>query len=1239
MIPLGCLQAVPVKNHQVKAHLWVFVNALVENPTFDSQTKENLTLPVSKFGSKCAMSDKFTKAMVKSGVIDNILVWAKVKGQELMGKKSGGTKHKRLTGIAKLDDANEAGGRNSHKCTLILTEGDSAKTLALSGLSVIGRDHYGVFPLKGKPLNVREASHKQIMDNQEIKSIVDIMGLQFGKEYDENAIKKLRYGRIMIMADQDQDGSHIKGLLINFVHHFWPSLLKLDDFIVEFITPIVKATKGSKAHTFFTLPEFSTWVEETANTKGWAIKYYKGLGTSTPKEAKEYFSAMEDHQKKFFYAGPEDDAAIDMAFSKKKVEERKKWLRDFKVGTFLDHNVDQIPYADFINHELILFSMADNVRSIPSVVDGFKPGQRKILFSCFKRKLTADIKVAQLAGYVAEHSAYHHGEVSLTGTIVNMAQSHVGSNNITLLVPSGQFGTRIQGGKDAASPRYIFTRLDTITRKIFHPHDDALLEQMEEEGHMIEPSWYMPIIPMVLVNGSDGIGTGHSSKVPNYNAREIIANLRHLMASEPLDTLMPSYRGFEGEVCKDAKKNDRFVMRGKYNKINETTLEITELPVREWTQDYKIFLDGLLTGEEGPGAFQSKAKAAKATPKEPSIKDFKEYHTDTTVRFEISMSPEQMAAAEAIGFVKKFKLESTTTTSNMVLFDSEGRLKKYATAEAILTDFFELRVTYYQKRKDYLADKLTEEWTRLDNKVRFILSLINDTLKIKNIPKREILADMKSKGFTPYPKKKKITQTENDDEGSDGDADTVAGASDYDYLLSMPFWNLTLEKVEKLKAERGTKEEELNDLLAKSPEDIWNADLADLEQALDDMDNAYTQGEVATAKMAAKAKKNGGKGGKKKKKADDDSEDDDWAPTKAKAAPRQKAAAKKVAPKSALVRPRSPEKENAVPSSPASKSPAPKAAKRGARQTKKPVFNFEDSESDDGETMSLADRLSAKAPTAKKAAPARTVAKAKAKVVEDSDDYQDSMDDVLMSDSEDDSDGYVEPTKTTKRATKKAKPAPKKAAAPAEVEADDLFAIDAEEVAKPAKKAAKTKAASKPKARAKKKVVVSDGEDDAFNDENVAPVNTKPAKKAAAKKKAAPKKAPAKRIASDSDSDDDFELEESVKASKPKPKAKKAPAKTAPAKKKAPAKKAPAKKKAAKVESDDDFNDSGDAIEASTPVAKPARSRRAAAKKVVYKFDEGSEDEETKADDSMISMFDEDEGSDFEDDDGSDFEP
>lgn len=465
-----------------------------------------------------------------------------------------------LQGIPKLEDANDAGTKNSQQCTLILTEGDSAKTLAVSGLAVVGRDKYGVFPLRGKLLNVRDGNMKQVAENAEINAMIKILGLQYKKKYEtEEDFKSLRYGKLMVMADQDQDGSHIKGLVINFVHHFWPSLIQRN-FVEEFITPIVKASKGKEEISFFSIPEYSEWRMNTDNWKTYKIKYYKGLGTSTSKEAKEYFSDMLRHRIRFKYGGAEDDSAVEMAFSKKKIDERKdwltKWMQEKKARKqqglaeeyLYNKDTKAVSFKDFVNRELVLFSNLDNERSIPCLVDGFKPGQRKVLFACFKRADKREVKVAQLAGAVAELSAYHHGEQSLMGTIVNLAQDFVGSNNINLLLPIGQFGTRLQGGKDSASARYIFTQLSPVTRSIFPAHDDNVLKFLYEENQRIEPEWYCPIIPMVLVNGAQGIGTGWSTNIPNFNPREIVKNIKRLIAGEEQKALAPWYKNFRGNI-------------------------------------------------------------------------------------------------------------------------------------------------------------------------------------------------------------------------------------------------------------------------------------------------------------------------------------------------------------------------------------------------------------------------------------------------------------------------------------------------------------------------------------------------------------------------------------------------------------------------------------------------------------------------------------------------------------------
>ena len=356
--------------------------------------------------------------------------------------------------------------------------------------------------------------------------------------------------------------------------------MKIPGFLVEFITPIIKATKGKQSNVFYTLPEYENWKESMDGShRGWSIKYYKGLGTSTAKEAKEYFAALDNHRKTFAWSTDGDGNLIDMAFSKKRVEDRKKWLTDYEPGTFLDMTTDDIKYDDFINKELILFSRADLLRSIPSVVDGFKPSQRKVLFSCFKRKLKSDIKVAQLSGYVSEHSAYHHGEASLASTIVGLAQDFVGSNNVNLLVPSGQFGTRLQGGKDHASP-VTSSRLAPICRAIFPECDDALLDYLDEDGQVIEPEHYLPILPLVLVNGADGIGTGWSTSIPNYNPRDIVANIRATLSDEEQERMHPWYRNFEGEIMEEVVKGEvRYHIKGKYEIQDETTLVITELPL------------------------------------------------------------------------------------------------------------------------------------------------------------------------------------------------------------------------------------------------------------------------------------------------------------------------------------------------------------------------------------------------------------------------------------------------------------------------------------------------------------------------------------------------------------------------------------------------------------------------------------------------------------------------------------
>ncbi|XP_077020576.1 DNA topoisomerase 2-alpha isoform X2 [Tamandua tetradactyla] len=853
---------VVVKAHQVKNHMWIFVNALIENPTFDSQTKENMTLQAKSFGSTCHLSEKFIKAAIGCGIVESILNWVKFKAQVQLNKKCSAVKHNRIKGIPKLDDANDAGGRNSTECTLILTEGDSAKTLAVSGLGVVGRDKYGVFPLRGKILNVREASHKQIMENAEINNIIKIVGLQYKKNYeDEDSLKTLRYGKIMIMTDQDQDGSHIKGLLINFIHHNWPSLLR-HRFLEEFITPIVKVSKNKEEVAFYSLPEFEEWKNSTPNHKKWKVKYYKGLGTSTSKEAKEYFADMRRHRIQFKYSGPEDDAAISLAFSKKQTDDRKEWLTHFMedrrqrklLGLPEDYLYGQtttyLTYNDFINKELILFSNSDNERSIPSMVDGLKPGQRKVLFTCFKRNDKREVKVAQLAGSVAEMSSYHHGEMSLMMTIINLAQNFVGSNNVNLLQPIGQFGTRLHGGKDSASPRYIFTMLSPLARLLFPPKDDHTLKFLYDDNQRVEPEWYIPIIPMVLINGAEGIGTGWSCKIPNFDVREVVNNIRRLMDGEEPLPMLPSYKNFKGTIEELAP--NQYVISGEVAILNSTTIEISELPIRTWTQTYKEqVLEPMMNGTD-------------KTP--PLITDYREYHTDTTVKFVVKMTEEKLAEAERVGLHKVFKLQTSLTCNSMVLFDHVGCLKKYDTVLDILRDFFELRLKYYGLRKEWLLGMLGAESAKLNNQARFILEKIDGKIIIENKPKKELIRVLIQRGYDSDPVKawKEAQQKvpdEEENEESDNEKDTEKSESatgsgpSFNYLLDMPLWYLTKEKKDELCKLRNEKEQELETLKRKSPSDLWKEDLAAFIEELEVVEAKEKQDEqVGLPRKGGKAK-------------------------------------------------------------------------------------------------------------------------------------------------------------------------------------------------------------------------------------------------------------------------------------------------------------------------------------------------------------------------------------------------
>ncbi|CAF0793170.1 unnamed protein product [Rotaria sordida] len=878
-----------LKPMQVKNHLFLFVNCLIENPEFESQAKKQLATEKKNFGSTCLIKNdqNFHKDIIKkTGIVESVIDWLEHRQDAKLHKQSG-SKTSKLKGIPKLDDANDAGTKNSINCTLIVTEGDSAKALAVAGLGVIGRDRYGVYPLKGKLLNVREATTKKMTENSEISQLVKILGLNYGEKYiNPSDLSKLRYGKLMIMADQDQDGSHIKGLVINFIHCKWPNLLK-HDYIEVFITPILKVSKGSEVISFYSMPEFEQWQSSTPNWQKWKCKYYKGLGTSTAKEAKEYFSNMERHRILFKYESIKDDLAIQLAFNSALSDDRKDWIKwhtedinqrreqNLPMDYLYRKDTKQINFNDFVNKELVLFSKSSTERAIPNIMDGLKPGQRKIMFVCFTKNIIREIKVAQLGGKVAENSAYHHGEQSLTNTIVGLAQNFVGSNNINFLVPAGQFGTRLHGGNDSASARYIFTRLSPLALTLFNKNDEPLLTYLNEDGMSIEPEWYCPIIPTVLVNGAHGVGTGYSTDIPSYNPLTLSNNMKYYIrqererqrqlnnpTSEPrkysdvikLKDLIPWFKNFTGEIKLLDDDRTRGVTNGVCAKLDESTLEITDLPVGTWTQQYKeTVLEVMLHPKRNDIA--------------PTILDYKEYHTDTTVRFVVKLSHEQFTKLKAAGLHKSFRLQDTFKLTNMVLFDHNGILRRYKTAEEICEEFFMVRLQMYNKRKEYMVGTLKSQCTKLDNIARFIQEKIENVIIIENKKISAVIDMLVERKYARDPEKvwreeaKKRFAVElathvvhedtdqladlqlkqedeenedfhDDDKNQKSKTTTTSNHVDttyYDYLINMSLRNLTKERRDDIVKDQKDKHDKLDALEKKSPEDLYEDDIFNFE--------------------------------------------------------------------------------------------------------------------------------------------------------------------------------------------------------------------------------------------------------------------------------------------------------------------------------------------------------------------------------------------------------------------------
>lgn len=811
----------------IQKNIQLFVKLSIDNPEFDSQTKKCLT---NKLTAKDLGLDKIPESFIKSIItkcdIKDIVLRETELREEKTLAKTGGTKKSRLF-VPKLEDARNAGTAKSSKTVLILTEGDSAKALAVAGLTVIGQDNYGVFPLRGKMLNVRDASASKVSANTEITYLKQIIGLQHGEKYNTPEKRaKLRYGHILILTDQDVDGSHIKGLIQNFIDTYWPELLQTD-FIRYLNTPIIKVSHGPKKKrkviSFYNLIDYSDWRaknEDLAVAPSTEIKYYKGLGTSTTKEAKEYFSpvVMAAQCKALVANTPECTESLSLAFDKKKADDRKEWLMKY-THTSSDAKLAElrrikdaatVSIRDFVEYELVEFSTSDNIRSLPSAIDGFKPSQRIAIFIATSKVATREMKVENLASVVSTETDYHHGANSLQECIISLAQNFVGSNNINLLLPNGQFGTRLMGGKDHSAARYIMTQMNPLAAYIFRK-EDYPLHKLQENG---VPEHLISILPMVLVNGADGIGTGYSVRSAPLNVVDIIHNIKLMMKGETeLPELVPYFHHFTGtvvELTADDASDASYTTRANYHRVDKQTIEILDLPIGVWSENYTAFLENILSGKTATG------KEATAAAKMPDYglrsyesKFVETPYGDTNKIFSLTFTAARLNEwlNDIPNFEKTFKLigsgsQQRYSTSNLHMFTADGKLVKYESYNHILADFYTFRLAMYERRKAHLLGQYQLNININEAKIRFIEDFTSEKITIVRRKRADIIADLVKHDypqFVEYP--------------------------DYSYLLDIKIYNLTLEEMEKLRKKYEAAKADYAALKGKTVKQLWTEEL------------------------------------------------------------------------------------------------------------------------------------------------------------------------------------------------------------------------------------------------------------------------------------------------------------------------------------------------------------------------------------------------------------------------------
>lgn len=786
----------------LKSNISYIISVFVDKPIFTSQHKEELA---TKMNIQVTFTPEL-ESFIKKNVITRIKASFNIKTiKKIEGARKG--KSLKHTDIEKYIAAEKVGPGSN--CVLVLTEGDSAQGAIQNGLAKVmpnSDDYYGVYTIGGK--GIKNPRKKPSPTNKFYMDLKEILGLNIGQKFTspEDVVKKLNYGQVLIVTDADYDGIDIRSQVLNMFSYHWPSLLQFD-FFHSLRTPCVKAFTPDKKKmlgSFHTFDQYEKWLNKNKNTKHYA-KYYKGLATNTKQEFVDILKNKNNYVSFSCENLEETLKWFDAAFAKD-TKMRKEWVQYFMktrnsfINTMIDFDSIELEYFRYLNDYHILFADYKNRSSIP-FIDGLKPTQRKIIDCVLELKLKKEIKVCDLGGKVSEKKIYNHGPASIEQTIVNMAQDYVGSNNLPLLFPEGEFGSRLL--PEAGSSRYIHTYPQPYLKYIFREEDLPVLPRLVEEERPVEPQFFVPVIPIILVNGAEGMGYGFSTFIPQYKLGDILEYILNYLDQDKdqvrvsRKTLVPYNRGIG--YMKVTEKNCQYESWADYER-DEEAIYINETPVTIFYNDYRLKLEGMIkTGE---------------------IVDFSRDSNKKPIFF-IKMSP-SMCKLPMEKIIDKLNLVVRKTMTNLTYFDTKGALVTKKNPMDIMDEYIQFRLKYYGLRKEYILKKTDAELLELRNKMEFIKGIIEKKIIVSNTAKTKVHEQLDN-----YPDFK-FTKLPSSSEKSKAKKKIEKATVSYNYLTDMRILSLTKEKYEKILKELQEKTEFRDNYEKLTLNDLWKNDLEEL---------------------------------------------------------------------------------------------------------------------------------------------------------------------------------------------------------------------------------------------------------------------------------------------------------------------------------------------------------------------------------------------------------------------------